>query len=154
MSLLKRKTKLSPALFSSEKMDYRTPQWLYDELDQDFHFNLDAAASDKNALALAYYTREHDALVRDWYVHGSIFCNPPYGRGIGRWVKKGFDEAMRGSTVVMLLASRTDTKWFHDYVLRAAHSIHFVKGRLTFRDQPAPAPFPSVVVVFKGKDVS
>lgn len=141
-------------LLSSNKQDYCTPRWLYDELNKDFHFKLDAAATDENALAPAHYTSEQNALTRDWYLYESIFCNPPYGRGARAWVKKGFDEAMRGSIVVMLLASRTDTQWFHDYVLRGAHAIRFVKGRLTFEGMPAPAPFPSVIVVFKGKDVT
>ncbi len=139
-------------LFSSNKQDYRTPEWLYKELDEEFNFLLDAAASSNNTKCPAYFSE--GALERDWYLYDRIFCNPPYGSGVRKWVKKGFDEAMRGSLVVMLLASRTDTGWFHNYVLRGAHAIRFVKGRLTFEGCPAPAPFPSLIVVFKGKDVT
>lgn len=77
-----------------------------------------------------------------------MFCNPPYGRKIGKWVQKGYEEANGGALVVMLLPARTDTKWFHDYCLRG--EIRFIKGRLRFGGSDMNAPFPSMVVVFRG----
>ena len=75
-----------------------------------------------------------------------MFCNPPYGRKIGEWVRKGYEEAKRGAFVVMLLPARTDTQWFHDYCLNG--EIRFIKGRLRFGGSKQNAPFPSMVVVF------
>ena len=78
-----------------------------------------------------------------------VWCNPPYGREIGKWVEKAYNESLVGVTVVMLLPARTDTKWFHDYIYGKAE-IRFVRGRLKFGDSKNSAPFPSMVVVFKG----
>ena len=80
---------------------------------------------------------------------GGAFCNPPYGREIGLWVKKAYEESEKGQLVVMLLPARTDTKWFHDYILGKAE-IRFVRGRLKFGDSTNSAPFPSMVVIFRG----
>ena len=78
-----------------------------------------------------------------------MFCNPPYGRTIGLWVKKAYEESKTPNTlVVMLLPARTDTKWFHDYIYGKAE-IRFIKGRLKFGGCKNAAPFPSMVVIFK-----
>jgi site-specific DNA-methyltransferase (adenine-specific) len=78
------------------------------------------------------------------------YCNPPYGRQIGAWIKKAYDESKKGKTVVMLLPCRTDTRWWHEYVMKAKE-IRFIKGRLKFGGAKTNAPFPSCVVVFKPK---
>ena len=78
-----------------------------------------------------------------------VWCNPPYGREIGKWVEKAYKESLEGATVVMLLPARTDTKWFHDYIYGKAE-IRFVRGRLKFGDSKNSAPFPSMVVVYRG----
>lgn len=74
--------------------------------------------------------------------------NPPYGRAISDWIRKAFEEAQKGATVVALIPSRTDTRYWHDYVMKAKE-IRFVRGRLKFGDGKNSAPFPSVVVVFE-----
>ena len=85
---------------------------------------------------------------------GAVFCNPPYGRKIGQWVRKAYEEAKRGTTVVLLIPARTDTTYFHDYIYGKAE-IRFVRGRLRFTDEEgnayAPAPFPSMVVIYNGR---
>ena len=85
---------------------------------------------------------------------GAVFCNPPYGRQIGQWVRKAYEEAQRGTTVVLLIPARTDTTYFHDYIYGKAE-IRFVRGRLRFTDEEgnayAPAPFPSMVVIYNGR---
>lgn len=80
-----------------------------------------------------------------------VWCNPPYGREIGKWVEKAYKESLEGATVVLLLPARTDTKWFHDYIYGKAE-IRFVRGRLKFGDGKNSAPFPSMVVVFRGEN--
>lgn len=76
-----------------------------------------------------------------------VFCNPPYSAGIGRWIHKGYAEARKGATVVMLIPARTDTSWFHKYVM-CARLVTFIHGRLRFGGSDSNAPFPSMVVEF------
>lgn len=136
------------AMFSSKKTDWETPQDFFTQLDEEFHFTLDPAASDENHKCHRYYTKERDGLKRDWQGE-TVFCNPPYGREIGHWVKKGHMEARdEKTTVVMLLPARTDTKWFHDHIYGKAE-IRFIKGRLKFGNGKGSAPFPSMVVIWR-----
>ena len=124
-------------MFTSFRLDWRTPQGVYDTLNEEFNFDFDPAPVD--------YTV--DGLTIPWGKR--TFCNPPYGRYVGRWVKKGWDESQTGKLVVMLLASRTDTSWWHKYVMKG--EIRFIKGRLKFDGQDNSAPFPSAIVVFRPK---
>lgn len=136
-------------------MDYCTPQDFFDQLDREFHFVLDSAATDKSAKCSVYYTPDMDGLLRPWAVNGggAVFCNPPYGRGLGKWVRKAYMEAQRGVTIVMLLPARTDTSYFHEYIYGKAE-IRFIRGRLCFTSEDGnrypPAPFPSMVVIYNG----
>lgn len=135
-------------MFSSENDKWATPQFFFDALDEEFHFTLDAAASDDNAKCERYFTQEKNGLAQSWQGE-TVFCNPPYGRTVGEWVKKAHDEHAKGDcTIVMLLFARTDTKWFHDYILGTAE-VRFVKGRLKFGDGKNSAPFPSIVVIYR-----
>lgn len=145
---------MNDALLSSKKMDWCTPKQFFAELDREFHFVLDAAATEQTAKCARYYTPESDGLAQSWNVGGAVFCNPPYGREIGKWVKKAHDEAMRGGdAIVLLIPARTDTSYFHDYIYRQAE-IRFIRGRLAFEDEDgnaaAPAPFPSMLVIYRG----
>ena len=79
----------------------------------------------------------------------TVFCNPPYGREIGKWVKYSYEQSRKeNTTVVMLVPSRTDTRWFHNYIYGKAE-IRFVKGRLKFGGATTGAPFPSMVVIYR-----
>ena len=136
-------------MFSSKSDEWGTPQDLYDELNKTYNFTLDPCATKDNAKCSKFYTIEEDGLSKDWEGH-TVFVNPPYTRGaIGKWVKKAFEEGKKDkTTVVCLIPSRTDTKYWHDYCMNAAH-IHFIKGRLKFEGEANnSAPFPSAVVVF------
>lgn len=135
-------------LFSSKEEKWATPQDFFDKLNDEFHFTLDAAASPNNAKCTNYFTKEQDGLVQSWGGH-TVWCNPPYCRKTGLWVKKAYEEHQRtGCTVVMLLPSRTDVRWFHDYILGKAE-IRFIKGRLKFGGNKNSAPFPSIVVIYR-----
>ncbi|GAA0347932.1 hypothetical protein GCM10008931_44030 [Oceanobacillus oncorhynchi subsp. oncorhynchi] len=79
--------------------------------------------------------------------------NPPYGRQIGKWIQKAYEESLDGATVVCLIPSRTDTKYMHDYILAKAKYIGLVKGRLKFGDGKNSAPFPSMVAVFTNEEL-
>ena len=135
-------------MFSSKSEDWETPQDFFDSLNQEFHFSLDAAASDSNAKCPIYFTKRENALLKNWGGY-SVFCNPPYGREIGAFVKKAYEESKKPNTsVVMLLPARTDTKWFHEYILGKAE-IRFLRGRLKFGSAVNSAPFPSMVVIYR-----
>jgi len=141
------------AMFSSKNMNWCTPQKFFSELDREFHFVLDAAATDKSAKCRRYFTPETDGLQASWNVGGAVFCNPPYGREIGKWVKKAYEEARRGVTVVLLIPARTDTSYFHDYIWGKAE-VRFIRGRIRFEDENGNrkdvAPFPSMLVIYNG----
>jgi phage N-6-adenine-methyltransferase len=130
--------------FSSATDLWATPQDFFDEINRNYQFELDVCALPENAKCKRFFTPENDGLKQKW--SGVCWMNPPYGRNIGAWVKKAYDSAQSGSTVVCLLPSRTDTKWWHDYCLKG--KITFIKGRLKFGDSKNSAPFPSVLVVF------
>ena len=146
---------MNTALLSSRKDTWCTPQDFFDRLNDEFHFTLDTAATDKSAKCSRYYTPKTDGLSQPWTVEqGAVFCNPPYGRNISKWVEKASKESKYGTTIVLLLPARTDTAYFHDYICGQA-DIRFLRGRLRFTDEngtPAahPAPFPSMVVVYNG----
>lgn len=132
--------------FSSATDDWATPQATFDELDAEFHFTLDPCASDANYKCATYFTQADDGLAQPWAEH-TVFMNPPYGRVIGSWIRKAYEESQLGATVVALIPARTDTAYWHDYVMRG--EIRFLRGRLKFGDAKASAPFPSAVVVFR-----
>ena len=138
-------------MFSSKTDLWETPQEFFDELDQEFHFDLDVCALPENAKCSRYYNPEQNGLSQPW--EGICWCNPPYGREIGKWVQKGFFSSISGATVVMLLPARTDTKWFHEYIYGKAE-VRFIKGRLKFGGSKNSAPFPSMVVVFRRKEAT
>lgn len=137
-------------IFSSETDLWATPQDFYDKLHAEFDFELDPCCNEENHKCWKYYTAEVDGLLHDWAPYRT-FMNPPYGRVIGTWLKKAYEESQKGATVVALIPARTDTKYWHDYVMKAAE-IRLVKGRIKFGDGKNSAPFPSAVVVFRKHD--
>lgn len=125
-------------MMSSLKLDWKTPKVVYQVLDSEFQFDFDPCPVDP----------KFDGLIIDWKERN--FVNPPYGNEIPKWIKKGYEEYKKGKTVVFLIPSRTDTRWWHNYVMKA-DEIRFIKGRLKFDNQKNPAPFPSAIVIFRGK---
>jgi len=145
-------SKLTKAMFSRESDEWETPQDLYDSLNLEFKFSLDAAATQENRKCLHYIPRESDSLTAPWFdIVGTkpIWLNPPYSK-IRQFMEKAYREAERGCTVVCLIPSRTDTRWWHDYVMKA-QEIRLIKGRLKFGGSTNSAPFPSAIVIFRGK---
>lgn len=142
---------MDAVMFSSKSDLWETPQDLFDQLNKEFAFTLDVCALPENAKCADYYTPEQDGLKQPW--HGVIWCNPPYGRGVGAWVRRALFAYAAGNTVVMLLPARTDTRWFHDYIYNRKNvEVRFLKGRLRFgRGGRNPAPFPSMIVIFHGE---
>ena len=136
-----------PGVFTSSTDLWATPQDLYDELQWEFGFTLDVCATDDNAKCATYYTEREDGLSQPWT--GTCWMNPPYGDVIAAWVKKAYESAQAGATVVCLVPARVDTRWWWDHCRYG--EIRFLRGRLKFGGGENSAPFPSAVVVF-GRD--
>jgi len=144
---------LSQVIHSSKKTggrdDWSTPSKIFNRFNKEYNFSLDACASEWNAKCSNYYTEKLDGLTRDWV--NWTWCNPPYSQLI-RWYAKAYQEAEEGNSSVILTASRTDTKAFHEYATKSTKLI-FLRGRIKFIDPATrsprePAPFPSMVVIF------
>lgn len=136
---------ITEAMFSSKTDDWATPQDFFDVWNALYDLELDVCADHNNAKCENYFTKEHDGLQQDWQAK-RCWMNPPYGREIGKWMEKAYQESQRGAIVVCLVPARTDTSWWHDYAMQGA--ITFIRGRLKFGDSKNSAPFPSAVVVF------
>jgi hypothetical protein len=126
---------INRALFTSQTVDWATPQAVYEALDAEFHFNLDPCPLGG--------IHSKDGLNTSW-VGKRVYCNPPYGPTVHAWLEK----ASEAEIAVYLLPARTDTRWFHDLALKASE-IRFIKGRLKFGDSKNSAPFPSMILIFK-----
>lgn len=144
---------MNTVTLSSRRHDWETPKALFDALHGEFGFTLDSAANRDNAKCAAFFSPEDDGLSQSWATLGAVFCNPPYGPGIGKWVKKAYDECRASwQTVVLLIPARTETDWWHRYVMQATE-IRLVRGRLRFSGMTINAPFPSAVVIFRPGDL-
>lgn len=130
---------------SSATPEWATPQDFFDTMNTTHRFDLDVCATPENAKCARFFTKEQDGLAQEW--NGKVWMNPPYGREIGKWVRKAYESAQRGATVVCLLPARTDTAWWHDYCEKGRY--RFLRGRLKFGGSRNSAPFPSVVVTFE-----
>ena len=138
---------INKSLFSSESVEWATPQWLFDALNIEFSFTLDPCCTAENTKVKDnFFTRQEDGLSQDWGTH-SVFMNPPYGKEISQWMEKAFHSSLNGATVVALVPARTDTKWWHDLSMKG--EIRLLRGRIKFVGGKHSAPFPSAVVIFR-----
>tara|TARA_R100000388_G_scaffold165_2_gene295 strand:+ start:183 stop:620 length:438 start_codon:yes stop_codon:yes gene_type:complete len=136
-------------IFSSKKNDWSTPIEFFKKIESRFgEFDLDPCANKHNAKAKLYYTKADNGLSKEW--KGKVWMNPPYGRGIIiHWMKKAYESYLNGATVVCLVPSRTDTKWWHDYAMKG--KIEFIKGRLKFGNAKNNAAFPSSLIIYDNR---
>lgn len=138
-------------LFSSEKMDWGTPQDLFNKLNQKYNFTVDVASNDQNYKVKKHYTKKENGLKQNWSGE-RVWCNPPYGREIGKWLEKAYNTKC---LAVFLIPARTDTKWFHDFVYKKPNvTYEFIRGRLKFEGGKTSAPFPSMIVVYNNIDAN
>lgn len=136
-------------IFSHATDEWETPQDFFDELNRIYHFDLDVCATEQNAKCKRFFNSKQDGLKKSWG-GATIWCNPPYSNII-EWCRKATEEQQNGTTTVMLVPARTDTKWFHQYVWQKPNvDVQFVRGRLRFGGSNQNAPFPSMVIVFRG----
>lgn len=123
----------------SNSDDWETPIETYFELEKEFNFNFDPCP-------YKHDLDKWDGLEIEWKERN--FINPPYSQ-VKHWIKKGYEESLKGKLCVFLVPARTDTRWFHEYVYNKAE-IRFIKGRLKFSGHKNSAPFPSMIIIFKG----
>jgi phage N-6-adenine-methyltransferase len=135
---------LADVHFSSATDLWSTPQEFLDSCDKIFRFAVDVCAPADNAKCAKYLTPEDDRLKQEWT--GTCWCNPPYGRGIGKWMRKAWESGKAGATVVCLVPARVFTRWWRDYATKG--HVRFLRGRLKFGDAESSAPFPSALVTF------
>ena len=128
---------MNRVVFSSSSDGWSTPAETYAALNSEFGFVDDPCPLGGDA----------NGLLREW--NGPCFVNPPYS-DIEPWMEKAMLESQQGKTVVLLVPSRTCTKWWHNFAMRASE-IRFIRGRLKFGNAKTNAPFPSCVVIFKPK---
>ena len=139
-------------IFSRLSDVWETPLALFETYNTEFHFTLDPCSTDENAKCEKHYTLDDNGLYQSWE-NEIVWCNPPYS-GCYDWCIKALNESRNNNaTVVMLLPSRTDTKWFHDIVLPYADEIRFIRGRLRFNNSKSNAPFASLIAIFTFKEV-
>ena len=136
--------------FESHKQEWTTPDDLFGRIHQEFHFTLDLAADACNTKCREYFDAKQDALGKTW--QGVCWLNPPYGakqHRLSDWVKKAYNESQKsGCTVVMLIPARTNTRWWHDYCMKAAE-IRLLNGRPKFGDAKHGLPQPLALIVFR-----
>lgn len=165
-------------MFSSKLDSWATPQEFFNKLNEVYHFDVDVCAANDTAKCEKFFTKEDSCLDKNWGAGNVCFMNPPYGREIGKFIKKAYEQSLIGTKTICLLPSRTDTKWFHEFCVKG--EIQFLKGRLIFGNDAYwewvweqeylpnskgelkknslfkkygvknSAPFPSMVVIFKG----
>lgn len=136
--------------FESARQDWETPLDLFEPLNEEFRFTLDAAASEENKKVERFFSKDDDGLTQSWGTH-TVWLNPPYGDGAAKmsdWVKKAYQESLTGATTVILIPARTNTNWFHDYCLAHAE-VRFIKGRPKFGGATHGLPQPLCLVIFR-----
>lgn len=144
---------MDKVLFSSKSNEWATPQDLYNKLNNRYNFTLDPCSSLENHKCDKFYTIKENGLIQDWS-NEVVFCNPPYGREIYDWVKKCYNEHLNGTKIVLLIPSRTDTRYFHEFLYKKPNiKLEFIKGRLKFGDSNNSAPFPSLLAYFNIDEV-
>lgn len=139
---------------TSQKEDWETPQKMFEELNDKYHFTYDLAANDINTKCEKYFSKEDDSLSVSWKdLEGNLFLNPPYSRQLKHWIEKAYRESLekKDGNIVLVIPSRTDTSYWHDYIFHKAE-IKFLRGRIKFEflgKSKDPAPFPSAIVIYK-----
>ena len=126
---------------------WETPALLFSKLDAEFNFTIDVCATALNTKCKNFFSLEEDGLKQEWT--GKVWCNPPYGRDLGKWIEKAYESVRRSAKLVCcLVPSRTDTAWWHDFVQPYA-KVRFIRGRIKFAGTKTSAPFPSALAIFQ-----
>lgn len=139
---------MTSGMMSAQTVEWETPDRLFRGLDDLFHFDLDVCATPENAKCARFYSPKENGLHQTW--RGTCWMNPPYGKEIGKWVRAAYFSSCAGTTVVGLIPARTDTHWFHDWVLGRA-TVIFLRGRIYHLQKGeviGRSPFPSLIAIW------
>lgn len=133
--------------------EFGTPDWLFERLNSEFHFTIDAAASKHNHKLPNYWTKEDNALLRLWSTE-RVFCNPPFSRGnVKAFFLKAYEETrVSGSCqlAVLLLPTYTDRDWYNMY--RPHFEARFIPQRLKFIGGETGARGNHMIVIFRRRE--
>jgi len=131
--------------FRSETIEYSTPRALFDPLAVEFRLTRDVCANHANAKLPAYWTKDDDALTKEWT--DNSWMNPPFNRDLSKWVKKAHGETKKHeNTVVCLIPVRSNTKWWRETVCDA--EVRFINGEVNFSDLERGLWLPMCVTIF------
>lgn len=135
--------------FKSKSEEYETPNEIFEPLQKEFNLELDVCATKENTKCKKFYTKEDDALIQDWNRFGNFWMNPPFGRGLKKWVQKAYEESQKGVIGVSILPVRSNTLWWHRYIIDAKAEVRFLKGEIKFNDCKRGLWLPFAIVIWK-----
>lgn len=130
-------------IFSTGKDDWGTPPAFIDYLEREMNIvlGIDLAATEKNTKCGMFCTDFLNESGKDCY--GDAWLNPPYTQNKA-FIKHASKIARPDFRIWILIPSRTDTAYWHDYLSSGA--LFFIRGRLKFVGAKSGAPFPSAIV--------
>jgi phage N-6-adenine-methyltransferase len=132
----------------SINVEYSTPLEIVNPLIEEFSLTIDVCASSENNKLPTYWTKEEDALSKEWI--GNCWMNPPFSRNLGKWVKKAHNESkINGGTKVCLIPVRSNTKWWADICMDA--EIRFINGEVKFNNEQRGLWLPMCILIFGEK---
>ena len=139
--------------FKSESEEYETPKEIFEPLQKEFNLQLDVCASSSNHKLDNYFNKEDDALTKDWHKQGNFWMNPPFGRQLKKWVQKSHEESQKGVVGVSILPVRSNTLWWHKYIIDTKAEVRFLKGEIKFGDCKRGLWLPFAIVIWKSEDL-
>lgn len=137
---------------TAQTVEHGTPPEIFDPLNAEFHFTLDAAASDENALCDCYYTKEEDGSKQDWTGH-TVWCNPPFNaESLRKFTQQAMRQVANGVTTALHVPAKTDQPWFHWLWERYQAGVwrvefRWIQGRVQYVGNPDGAPFPTLTII-------
>lgn len=138
--------------FKSKSVEYETPTEIVEPLIEEFNIVLDVCATRENAQCAYFITKYQDAFTKDWSEHGNCWMNPPWGRGMKKWVERAREESRKGIVVVCLLPVRSNTIWWHKNIIDTKAEVRFLKGEIKFNKMERGLWLPCAIVIFRPSD--
>ena len=142
---------------SLESTIWGTPKEVFDPINKEFLFTLDVCAIAENAKCDRFFSPADDGMRQSWEGE-TCWCNPPYGKDVVKWCKKALSESKRGATTVLLIPCKTNTNWWHDFVIPFAE-VRFLRGRVAFlypdgKQSTQQLPWPLAFVIYRPREDS
>lgn len=132
--------------FKSNSEEYETPPEIFEPLQKEFDLQLDVCATKENTKCDLFFTKEEDGLTKEW--DRSFWMNPPFGRNLKKWVQKAYEESQKGVIGVLLLPVRSNTIWWHKYIIDTKAEVRFLKGEIKFVGYERGLWLPFAIIIF------